>query len=1059
MPEMILYISLTSVLMVTLMNSMLIILEHDKITTDREYVQQEVRVAIDQILFDLREAESVDTDNSILDDDNGILVLNIADTARDPTEITLSNGSIVRRRGAGAWQQLTGDNIKVTSLRFEKKVPSENPSIISVAVGASELYSSESPLEVLPIVLQDSATIRKQYGKVDPRDFNGSSYSSINPYFDISSSSVSVPSTCGNGVIDEGEECDDGNTDNGDTCSSDCQRETVTVDINFCPATAACDNHPGPVGGSCPPGPLNCTVPNNDWDCNWQCPDDPLEQGIYDRCIYAYQCACEKGGGSDTDVTSYINCYDNRRSMFPSENPSESYTQCSSLCDPAPLCGNGILDDGEECDGGGVTASCDADCTVPECGDNVWNSLAGEQCDDGNEISEDGCFQCEIEGYCCTYGAYTCLADIGSNCIGADKSFHSEEEYSCTYECHEFCGNGYLDTGEECDDGNWDEWDGCSYDCTLEYCCDTVTHACTQGVSGCGEWDIYPDSNSCDNTCAVCGDSVTSGNEECDDGTSNSDSTPDACRTSCINAYCGDSIQDTGETCDEGGNTVNCDNDCTVPDCGDGITNIAAGEECDDGNEISGDGCYSCQYEGYCCELGLYTCTDGISGDCTGPTKEFYAGGSYYCNSYCHAWCGNGFVDVGEECDDGNWDDWDTCSSSCELSVYCCDEYMGGGCWGPVSPDYCSSSYVDEATCNANCSVCGNGVPETGEECDDGNTDNSDSCTNLCKKSKCGDGYIQDGEECELPGTDTCSANCISLVAEESLSSSSEEIVIPPNCGNRIIEEDEGEECDDGALNGTGECSEYCTNLFCGDGILSSEIFEECEPVPFEVVNGVPYYNEPICGESCSIPDVDSKTGVITGGCKRLFLTPCDVSSSSSGFSDSFSDSSQSEIMHSAANEQPIEEFCGNTITEDTEECDNGGICDGGDLDGQNLLNTTNVLDCINGGGEVFTISDDGCTSLCKLEICGDGIIQANGQDGIVNTSDDEICDNGSICSNNTEVSCASDLDCTFETLCEDVGDGTRSCGGGTGSTLCRSDDDCELSGLCLYDEEINNEC
>jgi cysteine-rich repeat protein len=32
-----------------------------------------------------------------------------------------------------------------------------------------------------------------------------------------------------------------------------------------------------------------------------------------------------------------------------------------------------------------------------------------------------------------------------------------------------------------------------------------------------------------------------------------------------------------------------CRNDCTV--CGDSITDTAAGEECDDGNGINGDGC------------------------------------------------------------------------------------------------------------------------------------------------------------------------------------------------------------------------------------------------------------------------------------------------------------------------------------------------------------------------------------------------------------------------------------------------------------------------------------
>jgi hypothetical protein len=46
---------------------------------------------------------------------------------------------------------------------------------------------------------------------------------------------------------------------------------------------------------------------------------------------------------------------------------------------------------------------------------------------------------------------------------------------------------------------------------------------------------------------------------------------------------CGDGIVTAGEDCDTGGvNTSTCDGgDCTVPVCGDGYVNAAAGEQCD----------------------------------------------------------------------------------------------------------------------------------------------------------------------------------------------------------------------------------------------------------------------------------------------------------------------------------------------------------------------------------------------------------------------------------------------------------------------------------------------
>jgi len=61
--------------------------------------------------------------------------------------------------------------------------------------------------------------------------------------------------------------------------------------------------------------------------------------------------------------------------------------------------------------------------------------------------------------------------------------------------------------------------------------------------------------------------------------------------------------------------------------------------------------------------------------------------------------CGNSVVDSNEECDDGNTNNGDGCSSACKKET-----------------------------------VCGNGVVETNEQCDDGNTKNGDGCSSTCKK-------------------------------------------------------------------------------------------------------------------------------------------------------------------------------------------------------------------------------------------------------------------------------------------------------------------------------------
>src|SRR5690554_6209362 len=56
--------------------------------------------------------------------------------------------------------------------------------------------------------------------------------------------------------------------------------------------------------------------------------------------------------------------------------------------------------------------------------------------------------------------------------------------------------------------------------------------------------------------------------------------------------------------------------------------------------------------------------------------------------------------------------------------------------------------------------VCGDGMVEGDEECDDGNTDDSDACTNECLAATCGDGIIQGGEECDAGADNDDNASC-----------------------------------------------------------------------------------------------------------------------------------------------------------------------------------------------------------------------------------------------------------------------------------------------------------
>ena len=108
--------------------------------------------------------------------------------------------------------------------------------------------------------------------------------------------------------------------------------------------------------------------------------------------------------------------------------------------------------------------------------------------------------------------------------------------------------------------------------------------------------------------------------------------------------------------------------------------------------------------------------------------------------------CGDGRVDPGEVCDDGNTVSGDGCRADCKKIERCGDGILDTG-------EVCDDGNTASGDgCRADCEkieVCGDGVLDAGEVCDDGNRVADDGCRADCKGIEvCGDGLIDEGEVC-----------------------------------------------------------------------------------------------------------------------------------------------------------------------------------------------------------------------------------------------------------------------------------------------------------------------
>ncbi len=652
------------------------------------------------------------------------------------------------------------------------------------------------------------------------------------------------------------------------------------------------------------------------------------------------------------------------------------------------------------------------------------------------------------------------------------------------------CGNGIVEASEQCDDGNTTADDGCNASCQLEYySCSTSTGLCSIGLTP-SSYSFTAATKAtvaanCASTCYRCGDGVRQGSEQCDDGnTSNNDT----CLNTCQNAWCGDGFQQGTEQCDNGTNNTMiyvcpygvtsctmCSTMCTLQQgttsyCGDGYMDYLHGEFCDDGNTNDGDGCSShCLLEGYTC------------GSC-GTYHEvsswiFNFSDAASCENYCPE-CGDGVKGTYEECDDGNTTSGDGCSGTCRTEAYCCDstaKVCGGSM---IAVDDCSSGLTNtnQADCNTECALCGNGIVDAGEECDDGDTIDNNSCSNSCLLPVCGDGIVSGSEQCDTRWeTYYCNANCTTAL-----------------CGDGITNHVRGEQCDDGNLVSSDGCDSQCrTEALCCNvttGDCDVTLSSSCNTTPYPFTSADKASVQTTCNAACPQCGDSSKEG----------FEQCDDGNTTSG--DGCSSTCQTEVYccGSCNVSRPPDQCywydatpqacsnlcpqCGDGLVSGSEQCDDGNITSGDGCSSAcqtevyccdrtsgtcntrvpawscttgvyNASQATCVSSCSKCGDSIVDISfgeqcddgnavnTDGCTNGCMLPRCGDSIV--NGTDTCDPGWETAACDNDC-----TAVACG---DGHLNTLAGEQCDDGNAVNGDGCSSLCKNEVYCcDIgSGLC----------
>ncbi len=250
--------------------------------------------------------------------------------------------------------------------------------------------------------------------------------------------------------------------------------------------------------------------------------------------------------------------------------------------------------------------------------------------------------------------------------------------------------------------------------------------------------------------------------------------------------------------------------------------------------------------------------------------------------------------------------------------------------------------------------VCGNGDVETGEECDDGNDDDTDACVSGCRNAFCGDGFILAGtEDCEGASVTSCATACGTVGTQSCVACRWAACAPPAEICNGLDDDcangpDDGFSC---VVAASTSCVASCGSTGTQSCSAACE-WEACVPP----------------AETCDGTDNDCDTTCDNGfGCCRGRTRSCTTSCGSTGSQTCGS----SCTWRSCA---PPSETCNGTDDDCDTTCDNGWACCSGAT--RSCTRTEVVPDCYPAclpGVECGRICGGGhqnCQSTCAWGVC-----------------------------------------------------------------------------------------